>query len=103
MIAHVLGNFRPLTHRMREDFPHNAGAAGHPHLEHDKPQEGLHRIGTNAHPARDLLAGEAQHQQLRRFLLPRRQAELLGYLRSIEVPLSDSFEQESRVRFRRTG
>ena len=55
-------DFRPSTYRMCEDFPHNAGAAGHPHLDHNEPQEGLHGIGTNAHPARDLLAGEAQHQ-----------------------------------------
>src|SRR6266700_4091778 len=74
-------------------FSNDPGARGDLHLAHDQPEKRAHRVRTNAHLIRDLLARHSFRQEKQCFLLARRQVELCsdsGKVCDLAIP---AFEQ----------
>ena len=61
-----------------KDPSDNPGPRGGAHLDHDKAQEGLNRVGAYFHSNRNFLARQALQQKRDGFLLALGQVILLG-------------------------
>jgi hypothetical protein len=54
----------PALRLRRDGFRRNRRAGRHAHLDHDQSQKGLHGVGADAHPTRNLFAAQALQEML---------------------------------------
>ena len=84
-----------------DNFSHDCGAGRDSCLDHNQSQKGLHCVGADVHPIRNLLAAQALQQVLQYLSLALRKVVYLRDLRQRKQSGGASFKQDGYAGTRR--
>jgi len=94
LIRFACSKIWPLGRLRHHNLSDDCRAGGDSCLDHNQSQKGLHCVGADAHPIRNLFAAQALHQISQRFFLALREIKLLGDLRQGDESEGASFEKD---------